>query len=216
MSLHPAHHDALLELGNIGISRAARQLAALLGEPIHIEVPEVELLPLSEASQRLGLGSGEIACVYQRMSGDLWGRVALLLPTRDSSLLLHGLIGPQAPLQGLDLRAFEHEALAEIGNILISSCVSAMADMLGLRIDLSQPRYTEASLMALYSDETAATTEAAEAAEATNLAEQTAMVVHARMRAHQREQEAAILLLLSTSAADRVMQAVQAMILVMD
>lgn len=213
MSLHPAHHDALLELGNIGISRAARQLAALLGEPIHIEVPEVELLPLSEASQRLGLGSGEIACVYQRMSGDLWGRVALLLPTRDSSLLLHGLIGPQAPLQGLDLRAFEHEALAEIGNILISSCVSAMADMLGLRIDLSQPRYTEASLMALYSDETAATTEPAGP---TNLAEQTAMVVHARMRAHQREQEAAILLLLSTSAADRVMQAVQAMNLVTD
>jgi len=207
MSLHPAHRDALVELGNIGISRAARQLSVLLGEPIHIEVPEVELLPLAEAGQRLGVGSGDIACIYQRMSGDLPGRVALLLPSRDSSLLLHGLLGPQASLQGLDLRVYEHEALAEIGNILISSCVSAMADMLGLRIDLSQPHYAEANLMELYDNEPAGPMD---------LTGQTAMVVHARMRAYQREQEATILLLLSAVAADRVMQAVQAMILAGD
>lgn len=204
MSLHPAHRDALVELGNIGISRAARQLSALLGEPIHIEVPEVELLSLGEASQRLGLDGGGIACVYQRMSGDLHGRVALLLPSRDSSLLLRGLLGPQASLQGLDLRAYEHEALAEIGNILISSCVSAMADMLRLRIDLSQPHYAEADLMGLYEDEPTGTL---------GMAGHTAMVVHARMRAHQREQEASILLLLSTAAAERVIHAVQTMIL---
>lgn len=201
MALTPAQRDVLVELGNIGISRAARQLSVLLNEPIQIQVPQVELASAGEAVRRFAHGGGEVACVYQRMSGELAGRIALLLPSRDSHLLFQDLLGTQVPLQGLDLRAYEHEALTEIGNILISSCVSAMADMLKLRIDVSVPRFAEAAAHDLFSDE---------AADRPDLP---ALLIHAHLIAKQRELDGTVLLMLSAAAAEKIMLAVQALIL---
>ncbi len=204
MPLSDAQRDVLTELGNIGISRAARQLSSLLNEPIRIAVPRVELCTASEAGACLDTRGGELACVYQRMTGDLTGRIALLLPSGGSQLLFHELLGHAAPLQGLDLRAFEHEAMTEIGNILISSCVSAMADMLELRIDVSVPRFAEASTKDMFNDATL------------DRAEQPALLIHARLTAARRELDGTILLMLSAAAAERVMLAVQALILAAD
>lgn len=204
MQLSDAQRDVLTELGNIGISRAARQLSSLLNEPIRIAVPRVELCTASEAGTRIDSKAGELACVYQRMSGDLTGRIALLLPSSGSQLLFQELLGHAAPLRALDLRAFEHEAMTEIGNILISSCVSAMADMLELRIDVSVPRYAEASTEYLFNDATL------------DREEQPALLIHASLTAARRELEGSILLLLSAAAAEKVMFAVQALILAAD
>ncbi len=204
MQLSEAQRDALTELGNIGISRAARQLSVLLNEPIRIAVPRVELCTAEEASRHFDAQNGDLACVYQRMSGELDGRIALLLPSRDSHLLFQNLLGDGIALQGLDLRAFEHEAMTEIGNILISSCVSAMADMLDIRITVSVPRYAEAATQGLFHDTTLAAVD------------QPALLIHTRLSASQRELEGAILLLLSAAAAEKVMLAVQAIILAAD
>lgn len=197
MTLTPAEHDATVELANIGISRAARQLSALLDDEIRIQVPSATLYDspaavLAELSHSAG---GEIACVYQRLSGELAGRVALLLPSRDSRVLFHSLIGQGAPLQGVDLRAFEHEAMTEIGNIIISSSVSAMADMLRQRISVSVPRYAEASIDALFEDE--------------EHAGQAALLIHARLKAVRRDVEGVIMLMFSASVASRILEAVQ-------
>lgn len=208
MQLSAAQRDVLTELGNIGISRAARQLSALLDEPIRIAVPSVELCTVEEAMRHLVPGGddnpGEIACVYQRMSGELAGRIALLLPSREYHLLFQNLLGRNASLQGLDLRAYEHEAMTEIGNILISSCVSAMADMLAVRIDVSVPRFTEATAHDLFTDEAA------------DSSEQPALLIHASLSAAERELDGAIMLMLSAAAAEKVMLAVQALILAAD
>ena len=204
MQLSDAQRDALTELGNIGISRAARQLSALLNEPIQIEVPSVELCTAARAHRHFDPRGGDLACVYQRMSGELDGRIALLLPSRDSHLLFQKLLGAGVALQGLDLRAYEHEAMTEIGNILISSCVSAMADMLSIRIDVSVPRYAEAAIQDLFQDVTEANME------------RPALLIHTRLTAARRELEGTILLLLSAAAAEKVMFAVQAMILAAD
>lgn len=204
MQLSDAQRDVLTELGNIGISRAARQLSILLNEPIRIAVPRVELCTASEAGTCLDNKGGELACVYQRMSGELSGRIALLLPSGGSHLLFHDLLGHAAPLQGLDLRAFEHEAMTEIGNILISSCVSAMADMLELRIDISVPRFAEATARDLFNDT------------APDREDAPALLIHTRLTAARRELEGSIVLLLSAAAADKVMRAIQALILAAD
>lgn len=192
----PAEHDATVELANIGISRAARQLSALLDDEIRIQVPSATLFDSpAEVVAELSRAGGEIACVYQRLSGELAGRVALLLPSRDSRVLFHSLIGQGAPLQGVDLRAFEHEAMTEIGNIIISSSVSAMADMLGQRIAVSVPRFAEASIDALFEDE---------AHEG-----QAALLIHARLKAVRRDVEGVIMLMFSASVASRILEAVQ-------
>lgn len=207
MPLTDAQHDVLAELGNISVSRAARQLSALLNEPIRFAAPQVDLCIADEIAGRLDSGDDESAvvdCVYQQMSGELSGRIVLLLPSRDSHTLFHDLLGRGAPLQSLDMRAFEHEALTEIGNILISSCVSAIADMLQLRIDVSVPRFTETTVRTLLNDAVAED------------ARQQALVIHARLSASRLELEGMILLILSAAAAEKVVLAVQAMILAAD
>ncbi|MDP2786775.1 MAG: chemotaxis protein CheC [Pseudomonadota bacterium] len=208
MDLSDAQRDLLTELGNISISRAARQLSALLNEPIRFAAPRVDLCTADEAAQHLDTNddkkSAAMACIYQRMSGELTGRIALLLPSHDSHLLFQNLLGRSAPLQGLDMHAFEHEALTEIGNILISSCISAMADMLQLRIDVSVPRFTETTAQDLFNDAVA------------EGPEQQALLIHARLSASRLELEGTILLILSAAAAEKVVFAVQAMILAAD
>jgi chemotaxis protein CheC len=196
MILSPAERDATIELANIGISRAARQLSALLDDEIRIHVPSATVLvdPESAKSELSHGGSGEIACVYQHLGGELSGRVALLLPSRDSRVLFHSLVSQGTPLQGVDLRAFEHEAMTEIGNIIISSCVSAMADMLQQRVSVSVPRYAEASLDALFEDDARD--------------RHAALVVHARLNAVRRDVEGVIMLMFSAGVAGRILDAV--------
>lgn len=197
MILSPAERDATIELANIGISRAARQLSALLDDEIRIQVPSAIVLETPEAAKAelSRSASGDIACVYQHLGGELSGRVALLLPSRDSRFLFHSLIGQGTPLQGVDLRAFEHEAMTEIGNIIISSSVSAMADMLCQRISVSVPRYAEASIDALFEDE--------------EHAGQAALLIHARLKAVRRDVEGVIMLMFSASVASHILEAVQ-------
>jgi len=200
MILSPVERDAIAELANIGISRAARQLSVLLDDEIRIQLPSVTLFdsPSAAIAALSQNASGDVACVYQRLSGELTGRVALLLPSRDSRALFHSLIGQGAPLQGVDLRAYEHEAMTEIGNIIISSCVSAMADMLQRRINVSVPRYAEASIDDLFEDE---------AREG-----QAALVIHARLKAVRRDTEGVIMLMFSASVARRILDAMQRLI----
>ena len=153
MELSAIQQDAIAEMANIGVSRAARQLSVLLGDEIRILPPKVRLRAASDAVRELADGeTGDIACVYQTLGGDLSGRIALLLPSRDSRILIHSLIDLAAPLQSLDLRVYEYEAMTEIGNIIISSCVSAIADMLRQHITVSVPRYAETRVENLFAD----------------------------------------------------------------
>jgi chemotaxis protein CheC len=168
----------------------------MLDDEIRIQIPHATLIDSPEAAmaELSHAAGGDVACVYQRLGGELSGQVALLLPSRDSMLLFHSLVGQGTPLQGLDIRAFEHEAMTEIGNIIISSCVSAMADMLQRRITVSVPRYAEASIESLFEDEARES--------------RTALVVHARLHAVRRDVEGVIMLMFSASVAGRILDAV--------
>jgi chemotaxis protein CheY-P-specific phosphatase CheC len=62
--------------------------------------------------------------------------VALLFPARARDALLAALAGREA---GQVPRPFAESALAEVGNILVSHAVSAMADTLGVAMRPSPP-----------------------------------------------------------------------------
>lgn len=196
MQLTELQRDAVTELGNVGISQAARQLSEMLDDEIYMEIPKVELLTSGEISDVLMLEAGEVECIYQQLNGDLSGRVALLLHSQGSRQLLHALIGEQSGLQGMDMRSYEHEAMLEIGNILISSCISTMADMLRLSLTLSVPQYAETSMSDLVS----------EASEGSEGAEQPALLVHARIVASRNSMAGHVVLMLSARVVDRLLQ----------
>jgi len=145
--------EALSEITNIGISRAARHLSVLLDDNIHITAPELEITGPAGASDKLGIDHLEyIASVRQGLEGPVSGNAFLILHTEENRKLVANLIGTVAGLTGVDLRKYEHEAIMEIGNIIISSMIAVMADMLDTEIRLSVPAYSEKNLEQLFAE----------------------------------------------------------------
>lgn len=140
----PAQHDALSEIANIGASRSAKQLSLLLDDEIYLSVPEVAIVSVAELPGAIGVAvTDDVACVYQDMSGCLTGKARLIFHTHESRMLVQMLVGSVHILSGISMQIYEHEAMKELGNIIISVCISTMTDMLGKETRLAIPMYCE-------------------------------------------------------------------------
>lgn len=144
MILTEAQRDALSEIVNIGISKASKQLSILLKDRIEMNVPVVVVDDYGNLPDILDIRTDdEIVCVHQNATGFLTGRVMLLFHSDESRQLVQALVGAIPPMRGVDMRAFEYEALTEIGNIIVSATIASIADLLTSRIGLTIPVYAE-------------------------------------------------------------------------
>ena len=148
MELDELERDALRELANVGLSRAATQLSELLNDHIEMTVPLVQVVPYDQVTQALQLDPhAMVAAVWQSFSGQSEGTSILMFPSEDSKNLVRALVGPSMLGAGEDdLRGIEHEAMMEIGNIIITSGMAVIADMLGQEVRMSLPGYMEGNL----------------------------------------------------------------------
>ena len=99
--LTPAERDALREVANIGAGHAATALSQMTGRKIMIDVPEVSIRPLEEATDLVGPPDGIIAAVLMHMVGDLTGRTLLVLPEKAAKGLCQILLRRPAEPAGL-------------------------------------------------------------------------------------------------------------------
>ncbi|MBM4055702.1 MAG: hypothetical protein FJ264_13780 [Planctomycetes bacterium] len=150
MKLTESQLDTLKEISNIGVSRAATQLSTLLNDEIVMRVPEIYFLPVDEAV-RLMPEYENVSVVYQDLKGDFSGRAHLVFHNDESRLLVHALIGTAFTQGSEDMRRlYETETMMEIGNIVISTCISTFANLLKNEIVLTTPTYTELHVSKLF------------------------------------------------------------------
>lgn len=132
--------DALNELFNIGLHRAAASLSELTGQRIVVDLPRLWLCPIDEMQARLEtLLGGELATVHQIFRGAVAGDAMLVLEY-DKAALLTDLMTDGGVAAGGRLDQSAREVLAEIGNIILSACLSAFGDMLKISVTFSVPR----------------------------------------------------------------------------
>jgi chemotaxis protein CheC len=130
--------DALTELVNIGVSRAAFNLREMVGEQVHLSVPSVSLVGRERAIAILEQReAGKLVAVHQTFEGDITGRALLIFPETKSLELVRAVTGGELPLE--DIMELEQEALAETGNILLNGCLGIMANMLHRSLKMSLP-----------------------------------------------------------------------------
>ena len=128
--------DFLRELANIGTGHATTALSQMLkGELFRIVVPDVQLLPFEEAAAFVGGPEQVVVGIFVVISRDLNGHMAFIVPL-DSALLLTRLLTGTAAGQ-LDEMALS--ALQELGNIMITSYLNALAKMTNLALIPSVP-----------------------------------------------------------------------------
>ena len=146
MTARPLDHDALTELFNIGLHRAAASLSELTGQRIEVELPRLWVCPIEETHLRLReLIEGELATVHQIFMGSVTGDAILVLEYEAASRLAALLTQGDVAADGrLDQSA--REVLTEVGNVILSSCLSAFGDMLHVSVTFSVPRIHVESL----------------------------------------------------------------------
>jgi len=130
--------DALAELVNYGVSRAAIALREMVREQVHLSVPEVRVVTRAQAVEILHKreDSGLVA-VHQTFDGALNGRALLIFPDANSLELVRAVTGGELPLE--DVMELEQEALAETGNVILNNCVATIANMLKCTFKMSLP-----------------------------------------------------------------------------
>ena len=149
MTTNRVDHDALTELFNIGLHKAAAALSELTGQRIIVDLPRLWVCPIEETHVRLReLIEGELATVHQVFMGSMTGDAVLVLEYENASRLAALLTDGDVAVDGrLDQSA--REVLAEVGNVILSSCLSAFGDMLHVAVSFSVPRIHVESLEGL-------------------------------------------------------------------
>ena len=147
MDLSPLQRDAITELLNIGVGRAAAALSDMVEQEVELTVPHLEFVTFDGVQAHLEAQFGEeITVLRQRFVGEFWGDALLLIPKRRSMALVREVMRDTLPLDSLG--ALEQEALLEIGNVILNACVGGMANAFGEEITVELPDYieTDASL----------------------------------------------------------------------
>ena len=136
--------DALRELANIASGNAATALSQMLGREVGLTVPRVLALPLADAVEACGSPDESITSVVIPLEGDIDGLVLLLISNAGATALCQ-LLGVEAGSEIGD------SALREVGNILGTSCLNALASMTGLNLGPCPPHLTTDMLGAIVS-----------------------------------------------------------------
>jgi chemotaxis protein CheC len=129
--------DALQELANIGAAHSATTLSQMLDSQIGMNVPEINVVDIARVGEFL---TDELTTmVFFELQGDIphGGFLVLHFP-RDSAIrtatIMQGSRDADHPLSEMD-----QSTILEVGNIMISSFLSATSDLLGFMMLPSPP-----------------------------------------------------------------------------
>ncbi|MCC5638550.1 chemotaxis protein CheC [Nostoc sp. CHAB 5844] len=135
--------DALQELINIGVGRAASLLNEMVDSHIHLEIPFVKVLTAAQAYQELANRFHDVSLASVKLSftGSFYGTAGLIFPTESASTLVAVLTGEEADSDDLD--AVKIGTLSEIGNIVINGVMGSISNVLKQHMNYTIPVYLE-------------------------------------------------------------------------
>jgi chemotaxis protein CheC len=147
--------DALAEIANMGVSRAAASLRQMVGEQVLLSVPSVEIVTRQAASKLVERGNTKkLVGVQQSFEGPFAGKAILIFPEAQSLELVRSIVGSEHSLE--DIIDLEQEALAETGNIILNGCLATIANVLHRTMRMSLPSIVRGDGETLFEIETPA------------------------------------------------------------
>ena len=140
VTLSELQHDALVEIFNIGVGHAARSMSEIVNEEVTMSVPSISFLNRTDAAAMLGNKEGERVCgISQHYEGAFSTEAILMFPEDKSLDIVRLMVGESVPLK--ELTEMEQEAMSEIGNIILNSCIGTLANIFSQELSGSLPVY---------------------------------------------------------------------------
>jgi chemotaxis protein CheC len=146
LNLNPIQLDALKEVGNIGAGNAATALSQLINKKVDMTVPAVNIVPFETIFSRIG-GDEVVIGVLVRVLGDTPGNILFIFEKEGALNLIETLTGQREDI----LSEMGNSVICEIGNIISSSFMNAIARFTNLLIMPSVPAVSYDMLGAILS-----------------------------------------------------------------
>jgi chemotaxis protein CheC len=138
IALSEMERDALAELANMGVNRAAVSLRQMVGEQVLLSVPTATIIPREIAAQVVQENAErKLIAVTQSFEGSFSGKALLIFPQIRSLELVKSILGDKHSFD--DIVAIEHEVLAEVGNIILNAFLGTIANVLSQTMSISLP-----------------------------------------------------------------------------
>lgn len=134
--------DALKELLNIGVGKAAAVLNEMIESHVSLQVPSLRIALVDQLENEFSaLGQSQLASVSLGFHGAFTGDAMLVFPTDSAAKLVSILTGeePESP----DLDSIRIGAITEVGNILMNGVMGSIGNILDQPITYSIPTYRE-------------------------------------------------------------------------
>ena len=133
--------DILKEIGSIGGGNAATALSSMLNAKVNMSMPAVKVLGFNPALNLLGDPEELVAAIFVEMSGELEGVMLFILTKEFADEIVQRMLG-KGGVDMLELDEIDASVLTEIGNIVISSYITAMSSLANVEVELSVPQFT--------------------------------------------------------------------------
>lgn len=141
MELSEQQQDALEEMFNLGVGRAAASLSQIVNEEILLTAPQVRIISIEDAKTELGSsGTSRCSSVSQTFTGPFDAHALLVFPETNALEIVSLMIGQH--IKPDELAEFEQEAMCEVGNIILNACISALADLFGTEFRSTLPSHS--------------------------------------------------------------------------
>jgi len=132
ITLNAFEKDILGEIGNMCVGNATTALAQILGKRIELSLPGVAVININQLHTYLRVDPEEsILGIHMQVLGGVKGNALMIFPRKDAFRLVDVLIGPL----NQDLGNFTEigiSAIKEVGNIVVSSYLSALSAFTGI------------------------------------------------------------------------------------
>jgi chemotaxis protein CheC len=143
--------DALTELINIGLGRAAAILNEMATSHVKLVSPRIEVLSLDA----LIMGKGRqldasLSAVKMLFTGTMAGAAFLAFPPESALRLVSLLTGEDQDSPDLD--SLKMETLNEVGNIVLNGVLGSIANALEGTMTYTIPSYHEGTLKRLFTE----------------------------------------------------------------
>jgi chemotaxis protein CheC len=139
LTLDELERDALTELVNIGVSRAAASLRKMVDKQVLLSVPSVEVVSPAAAAALIGQReSDDLVAIRQEFAGAFSGQALLIFPEDNSLELVRAIVGDE--VAAAEVAALKDEALAETGNVILNGCLGTIVNMLNQSLQMSLPK----------------------------------------------------------------------------
>ncbi len=155
MILDETKRDILAEMINVGLGQAAGMLNEMIGLPVTLEIPSVDLLPPEEIERLFEEKFGEhIAAVSMGFHGGFDGTATMLFPPENALKIVAAMNGDLQQVAEADEVIIQDDwdpegDLEEIGNVLMNSVMGAIANGLQRHLEFGTPKTRQETVHSL-------------------------------------------------------------------